>query len=120
MGSLAASLPLAAGRDKARFRRSSMRRRAKKARVALCVAAAVVGLFLALGAAPVFAAGNLTIDKNTTITANADYNDITGSGSRDLTVTGARVTANDIRCATVHMLARNAIITSTQNFRMGP
>lgn len=81
----------------------------------LCLA-----LHLAVGAGAASAAGNLTINKNMTITSDAEYNKITGSGSRDLTVTGARVSASDISCATVHLLARNAIITSTQNFRMGP
>ncbi|MBD5416553.1 MAG: autotransporter outer membrane beta-barrel domain-containing protein [Desulfovibrio sp.] len=66
------------------------------------------------------AAGNLTINRNMTISSDVEYNKITGSGSRNLTVTGARVTANDIGCATVHLLSSNAVITSAQNFRMGP
>ncbi|MBD5627757.1 MAG: autotransporter outer membrane beta-barrel domain-containing protein [Desulfovibrio sp.] len=81
---------------------------------------ASLALSFVLWAAPACAAGNLTINRNMTITSDAEYNKITGSGSRDLTVTGARVSATDISCATVHLLARNAVIASAQNFRMGP
>ncbi|WP_165078939.1 MULTISPECIES: autotransporter outer membrane beta-barrel domain-containing protein [unclassified Desulfovibrio] len=90
-----------------------------RARCRVLAALTLLAPALAMGAAPALAAGNLNIISATTIDANADYNDITGSGA-NLTVSGARVTANDIRCPTVHMLARNAVITSAQNFRMGP
>ncbi|MDE7241779.1 hypothetical protein, partial [Desulfovibrio sp.] len=89
------------------------------ARFRVLAAFSFLVLALAVGAASALAAGNLSITSATTIDANADYNDITGSGA-NLTVSGASVTANDIRCPTVHMLARNAVITSAQNFRMGP
>ena len=84
---------------------------------ALVPCAALLGA--CMGAGPAVAASNLNITKNTSISSDRDYNNITGSGA-NLTISGATVTANDIRCATVNFLGQNAVVRSAQNFRMGP
>lgn len=124
MGPVTVFLPPAVrGRRSAILRRISDTVRGARPALAgaLFLSASCLALLLAPWPVPeASAAANLTINRNMTITSDAEYNKITGSGTRDLTVTGARVGASDISCATIHLLARNAVITSAQNFRMGP